>query len=225
MDWEDPVMALLTPPIVANAICSFGPKKAPGPDGLRPKILQNLGLEAIKYLTEIYRESVARAVIPRPFLHMKVVFLPKPKPDKTSPKSYRPITLSSFLLKGLERVIQWHWQETILQHPLPNQHAYTKSRSCETALSTVVERMERGKHLKEHTLLVSLDCSGAFDNLTYESSVRALRESGVSETLVKWYHNLLNNRTVDSELYGLGRTIRPSRGSPQGGFCPPLCGT
>ena len=85
--------------------------------------------------------------------------------------------------------------------------------------------MERGKCLKEHTLLVSLDCSGAFDNLTYESSVRALRESGVSETLVKWYHNLLNNRTVDSELYGLGRTIRPSRGSPQGGVCPPLCGT
>ena len=153
---------------------------------------------------------------------MKVVFLPKPKPDKTSPKSYRPITLSSFLLKGLERIIQWHWQETVLQHPLPNQHAYTKSRSCETALSTVVERMERGKHLKEHTLLVSLDCSGAFDNLTYESAVRALRESGVSETLVKWYHNLLNNRTVDSELYGLGRTIRPSRGSPQGGVLSPL---
>ena len=161
---EDPIMELLTPQIVRNALHSFGPKKSPGPDGLRPKVLQNLGWVAICLLTDIYRESIASSTIPNSFLHMKVIFLPKDKPDKSSPKSYRPITLSSFFLKGLERIIQWHWQETILRDPLPNQHAYTRGRSCDTALSEVVDRLERGKQNKDHTLLVSLDCSGAFDN-------------------------------------------------------------
>ena len=93
---EDPIMELLTPQIVRNALHSFGPKKSPGPDGLRPKVLQNLGWVAICLLTDIYRESIASSTIPNSFLHMKVIFLPKDKPDKSSPKSYRPITLSSF---------------------------------------------------------------------------------------------------------------------------------
>ena len=143
--WDDPIMELLTPSIVFNAIRSFGPKKSPGPDGLRPIVLQNLGWEAICFLTEIYRESIASSIVPEPFLHMKVIFLPKDKPDKTSPKSFRPITLSSFFLKGLERVVQWHFQETILRSPLINQHAYSKGRSCDTALDEVVNRMERGQ--------------------------------------------------------------------------------
>ena len=166
----------------------------------RPIVLQNLGWEAICFLTEIYRESIASSTVPEPFLHMKVIFLPKDKPDKTSPKSFRPITLSSFFLKGLERVVQWHFQETILRSPLINQHAYSKGRSCDTALDEVVNRMERGQFNKQHTLLVSLDCSGAFDNLTYDSSINALREFGVSPTLTNWYRNLLSGRRVDSEL-------------------------
>jgi len=221
-DWNDPILELLTPLVVSNAIRSFGPLKSPGPDGLRPKVLQNLGWEAICFLTEIYRESIATSTVPKPFLHMKVVFLPKDKPDKSSPKSYRPITLSSFFLKGLERVVQWHFQETILRNPLINQHAYTRGRSCDTALSEVVNRMERGQFNKQHTLMVSLDCSGAFDNLTYDSSINALREFGVSPTLTNWYRSLLSGRRIDSELYGLDRTIFPSKGSPQGGVLSPL---
>ena len=171
-------MELLTPSIVRNALRSFGPKKAAGPDGLRPNVLRSLGWEAIGLLTEIYRESISTAIIPRSFLHMSVSFIPKKKPDKSSPKSFRPITLASFLLKGLERIVQWHFNETILQNPLSNQHAYTKGRSCDSALSEVVNRMERGMVKKEHTLLVSLDCTGAFDNLSFDSSVQAIREPG-----------------------------------------------
>ena len=141
---EDPIMELLTPSIVRNALRSFGPKKAAGPDGLRPNVLRSLGWEAIGLLTEIYRESISTAVIPRSFLHMSVSFIPKKKPDKSSPKSFRPITLASFLLKGLERIVQWHFNETILQNLLSNQHAYTKGRSCDSALSEVVNKMERG---------------------------------------------------------------------------------
>ena len=122
------ILEYVTPTIVRNALNSFSPNKAPGPDDLRPKVLQNLGPKAIELITGIYRESLSSGKIPTPLLQMKVTFLPKDKPDKSCAKSYRPITLSSFILKGLERIVQWFLQETVLSQPLFGQHAYTKNR-------------------------------------------------------------------------------------------------
>ena len=218
-------MEIITPEIVKNALKSFGPLKSPGPDEYRPKILQNLGEKAIKLLVEIYRESIKRGKIPEKMLKMGVIFIPKDKPDKSCPKSYRPITLSSFLLKGLERLIQWYLQETILNKPLYRQYAYTKGRSCDSALSEVIHYIERGFAHKKYTLAVSLDCSGAFDNITFESSLRGLANNGASPNIIKWYSNYLSGRSVTSSFHGESKTIYPTKGSPQGGSYPPWYGT
>jgi len=62
-----------------------------------------------KKLVKIYKESLRTGKIPGSWLETKVVFIPKPgKADYCDPKSFRPISLSSFLLKGLERLIFWH---------------------------------------------------------------------------------------------------------------------
>ena len=224
-DSDRGIFELLTPNIVKNALGSFAPNKAPGPDEFRPKTLNNLGPKALGLLTEIYRHSLEHAYIPKAFLHMKVVFIPKDKPDRSCPKSYRPITLSSFLLKGLERIVQWYLQETVLKTPLVNQHAYTKNRSCDTALSEAINQIESGLSAKEHVAIVSLDCSGAFDNLTFASSMRALDNFGVSPYIKNWYKQLLSGRQVDSEMFGEKLTVYPTRGSPQGGCCRHLFGT
>ena len=68
--------------------------------------------------------------------------------------------------------------------------------------------------------MVSLDCSGAFDNLTFESSARALTEARVPPVLKRWYQSLLANRVVHSEVNEDKKTIFPTRGSPQGGSYP-----
>ena len=78
---------------------------------------------------------------------MKVVFIPKQgTSDYASTKAYRPITLSNFNLKALERVIQWYVLENIVSKPLPHQHAYTRGLSTETALTTFVNSVEKMVH-------------------------------------------------------------------------------
>jgi len=60
-----------------------------------------------------------------------VVFIPKPgKRDYTEPKSFRPISLTSFLMKTLERMIdRYLTQEVLIKTPLhSNQHAYRKGK-------------------------------------------------------------------------------------------------
>ena len=106
---------------------------------------------------------------------------------------------------------------TTLSEPLLNQHAYTRGRSTETALEDVVFYLERYRIKDRFTMAASLDCSGAFDNVTFDSSKRALTRHRLPPGITSWYIHLLENRRVTSELYGTPRTISPTVGTPQGG--------
>ena len=139
----------------------------------------------------------------------KVIFIPKPgRQDYTLPKSYRPISLTSFLLKTLERLSEKEIRETALsKQPLhPNQHAYIQERSMENKLSTLV---------------MFLDIEGAFDKTTFKSIGLALQEHDVNLTLTRWVTGMLKNREV---LINVGGTEIEAvdRGYPQGGVFSPV---
>ena len=58
---------------------------------------------------------------PKRWRQMKVVFITKlGKEDYSVPKAYRPITLSNFLLKTMERVLNSFLSERVFALPLPN---------------------------------------------------------------------------------------------------------
>ena len=70
----------------------------------------------VPYITKLYKRSLETGRPPKQWLEIKAVFIPKPgKPDYKTAKSFRPISLSSYLLKGMERTILWHLKETTLK--------------------------------------------------------------------------------------------------------------
>jgi hypothetical protein len=74
-----------------------------------------------------------------------VTFIPKPrKSDYTKAKAYCPISLSSFLLKTMEKIVDRHIRDGVLRsQPLhQNQHAYQIGKSTETALHSVLTHVE-----------------------------------------------------------------------------------
>ncbi len=93
---------------------TFMPCKVPGPDSIYLICLQN-GLDLIiKYLIEVYRDSVAMGHISKPWRDARVVIIPKPSKEPSTMKSYRPISPSSFMLKTFERFIDKFQREGIL---------------------------------------------------------------------------------------------------------------
>ncbi len=64
--------------------------------------------------------------IPEPWRDVSVVLIPKPGREPSLVKSYQSISLSSFMLKTLERLMDRFLREgTITRHPLrESQHAY-----------------------------------------------------------------------------------------------------
>lgn len=82
---------------------------------------------------------------PKGWRTARLVFLPKPGNDTyETAKFFSPISLTSFLLKTLERLVERHITETSLSlKPLhTNQHAYMAGRSVETALHSLTRRVE-----------------------------------------------------------------------------------
>ena len=63
---------------VLFAINSFGPDKAPGPFGIKPKALQHLDDDFISRLTTLYQAIVEVGYTPKIWRTSWVVFIPKP---------------------------------------------------------------------------------------------------------------------------------------------------
>ena len=210
------------------AINSFKRFKSPGVDGIFPALLQEGGEDLIKRLDLIFKSCLALGNIPKTWRTARVVFIPKPgKKDYDSAKSFRPICLTSFLLKTLERLVDRHIREyALVERPVQiSQHTYQAGRSVETALHHLVGVVEGALERKRSVLSVFLDIEGAFDNTSLDAISRALDSFKVEDSIRRWIRNMLRTRAVMASWEGTTIRARADRGCPQGGVLSPLLWT
>ncbi|CAH2108833.1 unnamed protein product [Euphydryas editha] len=206
------------------AINTFHPFKSAGPDGVFPALLQWGGETLLALLTIIFRACLAHGYVPRGWREVKVIFIPKPgKCDYSNPRSYRPISLTSFVLKTLERLCEKELRENYLQKlPLhPNQHAYSQGKCTDSALQAVVSVIESAISDKGFCLGTFLDIEGAFDKTKFIKIKEALQRHGVCTTLRNWIGNMLQGRIL-LLVEGESQKAIVAKGCPQGGVISPL---
>jgi len=204
---------------------SFAPYKSPGMDGIFPALLQEGQEILLPHLVRIFHACPANGYVPVSWHQVKVVFIPKPgRSSYCGPRDFRPISLTSFLLKTMERLVDRFLRDEILVlWPLhPDQHAYQAGKSVETALHQNVVRAEKALDQQEIALGIFLDIEGAFDNNSYDSMCSALTRHGVDQTIVRWIRATLEGRLAMAALEDVSRSVAVSRGCPQGGVLSPL---
>jgi hypothetical protein len=210
---------------LTEAFSLFGKHKSAGPDNLKPIVLQNLPENTLKNLCILYKVSIALGYTPKRWTDSKVIFIPKTGKDSyDNPNSFRPISLCSFLLKGLEHLILFHLEETNLtRKPLCKaQHAFRRGKCTETALSEAVDKIESGILTKKYALGIFLDISGAFNSLSFNAATNAMRRRGFPEHITKWYEHFLHHQVSTFELDGKFYTRELKTGCLQGGCLSPL---
>lgn len=223
-DW-DLAKRVFTPESVKWAINSFSPFKSPGEDGIFPALLQRGEDILVPPLTKLLRASVAWGHIPRGWLTARVVYIRKVGVvDNALPKSFRPISLTSFVLKTLERILDQHIRDKILRHyPLsPHQYAYQVGKSTDLALNNLVGRIKQSLNQGEFALAAFLDIEGAFNNALPRSLYSSIERRGVHRIICNWIRNMLENRRLTTSLQGETVEFRAARGCPQGGVLSPL---
>ena len=154
---------------------------------------------SVNRLKNIIKGSYLLHYVPKRWLGVRIIFIPKPDKDTYSdPRSFRPISLMNFVLKVMEKILLWQNEEKVLsQKPLhKNQHGFRKARSTDSALTSFVGRIEYAFLNNEYALAVFLDIQGAFDNLTNGAIIRALRARGCDELFINWILDFLKFRQV-----------------------------
>ncbi|XP_036146028.1 uncharacterized protein LOC118646684 [Monomorium pharaonis] len=154
----------------------------------------------------------------------RVVFIPKAgRTGYSSAKDFRPISLTSFLLKTLERLVDVYIRDVVLlQHQLHvNQHAYRTGHSTESALHSAVSFIEEQLERKGFVVGTFLDIEGAFNNTPHEVVCEEATRRGVPERTVDWIRGMLG-RQVTASLGTVKVSGWVKRGCPQGGVLSPL---
>ena len=88
----------------------------------------------------------------------------------------------------------YNWQKDFIRKGPNNQHAFTKGISTESALSEVINEMEKVKYRGSYTLTVFTDIEGAFDNLSFEGIDQAIDKNIKDARTGGWYKQMLKNR-------------------------------
>ncbi|XP_020298660.1 uncharacterized protein LOC109862902 [Pseudomyrmex gracilis] len=139
-------------------------------------------------------------------------------------KDFRPISLTSFVLKTLERLVDRYLKiGPLLVHPLsPAQYAYREGRSTDTALHHFVGGIKVQLEAKGYALGIFLDIKGAFDSTSYDVIREAMTGYHIPAALADWTQSMLTGRTLianhgDSSVHGF-----PAKGYPQAGVLSPL---
>ena len=68
----------------------------------------------------------------------------------------------------------------------PNQFAYKKNSSTETALHELIAGIERAYDKMQHTIVVFMDVASAFNNARITSMTNALIRKGAGYEIVRW---------------------------------------
>ena len=223
---EERLAQIVNPTTLEAALAAFDPYKSPGFDEIYPVMLQKSVKILGPYLIDIFKLSLRTGKLPKQWLKVKTVFIPKPgKTDYTIAKSFRPISLMSFMLKTLERLIYWYLQnEHMHQIPLNEKiYSYREGVSTETALHEVTQKIEKALVKKHMVLAVYLDISGAFSNTATHSMTNALVRRGVEKEIIKWTNHFLTCRTATARIGETTMDREVNNGCPEGGILsPPL---
>jgi hypothetical protein len=197
-------------------INTFKPFKSAATDETVPALLQHVVNYLTIHLRQIFRACMARGYIPIAWRQVEVTFIPKPgKANYTEAKAYCSISLSSFMLKTMEKLVDRHIRDQILGlRPLHRyQFAYQPGKSTETALHHVITRIEEAVENREVTLGAFLDIEGAFYSTSYSIIILAAKRHGLEDTVCRWINFMLGKRKIIATLTGETMMLGGAEGS------------
>jgi ribonuclease HI len=218
--------SMVTESLAGKALKVFSPYKSPGPDGIYPILLQKAWETGMRYrYLEVLKASLRLAYIPERWRKGKGIFLPKPgKASYLEVKAFRMITLTSFQLKWLERLVLWDIviDKRVKARLNQKQYGFKEGMSTDTALHELTYKIERSLINGEFALGIFLDIENAFPTVETCAIQKAMDRIGVNKGTQAWLASLLSGRTVESSLGQTTTSREVTRGCPQGGILSPF---
>ena len=174
---------------VIKAIDEISPTAAAGPDRYPALLLKNCKHALAKPLYLIWRESLDSGHIPQLLKMGNIIPIHKGK-SKGVPANYRPVALTSHLVKLFEKVLRNSIIKYMEEKNLfkPGQHGFRLGRSCLSQLVAHYDNIIRLLQTGQNVDVVYLDFAKAFDKVDFMVTMRKLQEMGITGKLGRWIH-------------------------------------
>ena len=170
---------------VYEALCHIDISKASGPDDI-PGILLKEGAPWIAGpLASLFNLSMQSSSLPKDWTRANVSPLFK-KGNKHLPCNYRPISLTSLVVKTMERLVHREIIDFLSCHSKlsSNQHGFRSEHSCQTLLLESVHEWAKTLNSGLSTHVLFLDFARAFDSVPHGRLSLKLYNIGVRGKLL-----------------------------------------
>ncbi|KAK3538473.1 hypothetical protein QTP86_003690 [Hemibagrus guttatus] len=198
-------------------------RKAPGPDSVTPACLKTCADQLAFIFSQIFNRSLELCEVPACFKRSTIIPIPK-KPNITGLNDYRPVALTSVVMKSFERLVLAYLKN--ITGPLldPLQFAYRANRSVDDAVNMglhfILQHLDKsGTYVR----LLFVDFSSAFNTII--STLLQTKQTQLSfpSFICQWITSFLTDR---HQLVKLGKFTSYSRttstGNHQGCVLSPL---
>ena len=201
----------------------LNPNKAPGPDGINGKVLKNCAQSLAYPLSVLFNLSFSTGCIPPDWKLALVVPVHK-KGDKSSVENYRPISLTSLVMKVFERCIKTALYAACSDLLDNRQHGFVNERSCTTQMIPFTDNLALALNNRSRIDVIYFDFAKAFDSVSHDLILNKLKNIfNVDGLMLKFIKSYLEGRQQQVVVGGQTSSSLPVRsGVPQGSILGPL---
>ena len=157
----------------------------------------------------------------------EVIFLKKNGKDTYSkPGSYRPISISAYIGKLIEKILTARIYKFLIDLELydPNQEGFMPKRNTIRYLNRLINGIKSDKQNNLTTLCLFIDFEKAFDSIWKPGLLVKMYKMGIRGNILNLINDFLVNRKVTINVNGIVGNIRQSSdvGLPQGSALSPI---
>lgn len=164
---------------------------ASGPDNLTVPMIRKI---PVTCLGKLFNLMILARYIPKAFRHSRTVLIPKVQ-KPVQPSQYRPISITSILLRTFTGILAGRSQEYCRINPC--QRAFQPVDGCAEnimILDNIISRAKDG----EHPLAMALiDVAKAFDTVSHDTIMRAYRRLGAPTPVVETVESMYLEATTE----------------------------
>ena len=208
---------------VEKLLNDIDPNKAPGPDKIHGKILKKCAKNLAVPLAMLFRTSYYTCIIPKDWKSANVVPVYK-KGSKSSVENYRPISLTSLVMKLYERIIASELLHRVNDKLDNRQHGFVPMKSCETQLIPFSDYLAKCLNRGSRTDIIYFDFAKAFDSVNHDIILAKLKEQyNIDGLLLKFFVEYLSGRAQRVVIGNTQSSDLPvASGVPQGSILGPI---
>ncbi|KAJ8726286.1 hypothetical protein PYW07_000984 [Mythimna separata] len=199
---------------------------APGVDGFTYSFISKAGPKTHLYYLDLVNFCFTSGYIPTEWKVQVVIPILKPGKDPNDHCSYRPIALSSILIKLLEHLVknrlEWLVENGRL---LPStQFGFRKGLGTADSVGILTSAVRLALSRNESVVAVFLDISAAYDSVLLPNLRQKLHELRIPARICRIIGSIFTNRSIQLRVPGVDSDQRTVwRGLPQGSvLSPPL---